>query len=123
VVRQAGAICRSLERKNGLQFPAELERDFGCDLIGSVSDGRDKLHPWRKGSKTIAVGGKQRAPCVLDSLEDVSDSFSKNRNAVFGKHLGAMASHTDREHERDSRGAGRCAGQIALTIFVIAVAC
>jgi len=106
VVRQARAIGRALEGKDRLQVPAELERDLGGDLVGAVGDRRDEAELGREAGEAVALGIEQSAAGLLDPLQHVAHPLAKDRHAALGKHVGAMAGHSDGEDERDWRRSG-----------------
>ena len=62
VIGQGIAISRAFERDHRLQFPAEIERDFGSDLVGAVGDRRDEAHAGGKGAKQSRSFAKRLPP-------------------------------------------------------------
>jgi hypothetical protein len=117
VIGKAPAVGLAAEREDDLQLPAELERDFGSDLVGAVGDRRYEAQVRLFVRKAGALALVQRMAGVGDEQQDVADALAELRKAAVGEDLGAVPSDSDAEDERDARrGRDRCSRSLDVEV-------
>ena len=108
IVGEARSINVPREGDDRLQFPAELERKFGSDLVGAISDRRDEPELGRPGSEAVVLALEQRPPRIFELLQGLTNALPQPLDVTLRQHLGAMAGDADGEDEGNRRrGANR----------------
>src|SRR5690349_5981391 len=105
IIGEARAIVSAFKREDRLQLPSKIERRFGCDLVSTIGNWRDKAQLGLKPCKAVTLGRKQLASRFLDLPEHVADALPKHGYAALGQDLSPMTRDSDRKNERNRRWA------------------